>query len=438
MAEFELAKLLARLEESQRASPSAIAAHQINCLAELLKFAAQHSPYYQHRLGDPDTIAWKSLPEVLAHLPLLTRQELQKQQEEINCRAVPGEHGAWAEAKSSGSTGRMVTVRRTWACMQYWLALTMREHLWHRRDFSKTLAIIRPLIAENDPERRGVMMSDWGPPASLLYKTGLSCGLNIMTDVAQQAAWLERCNPHYLLTFPNNLEALLRIFESKAVRPHNLCQVRTIGETLPESVRQHCHAVLGVDIIDTYSSQELGVIAAQCPDSGLYHVMEENLVVEVLDDMGNRCGPGEIGRLVVTDLHNFATPLIRYDTGDYAEVGPVCSCGRGLATFARIVGRSRNMVMLPDGRRFWPLVGAYSFRDVAPVSQYQLLQHGLMDVEVRLVVEVALTSGQEQALADIIQRSLGYPFPLRFGYFEHELPRHSNGKFEEFICLIAS
>jgi len=61
---------------------------------------------------------------------------------------------------------------------------------------------------------------------------------------------------------------------------------------------------------------------------------------------------GQVGRVVVTDLHNFATPLIRYDLGDYAEMADTCPCGRGLPALKRIMGRRRNMVRLPDGRSF--------------------------------------------------------------------------------------
>ena len=57
--------------------------------------------------------------------------------------------------------------------------------------------------------------------------------------------------------------------------------------------------------------------------------MAENLIVEIVDDKGAPCASGEIGRVIVTDLHNFATPLMRYDIGDYAEVAAPCLCGGG-------------------------------------------------------------------------------------------------------------
>ena len=61
----------------------------------------------------------------------------------------------------------------------------------------------------------------------------------------------------------------------------------------------------------------------------------------MLDGQGKPCGVGEIGRVVVTPLSNFAMPLIRYDVGDTAEVGPPCACRRGLPVLTRIIGRDR-------------------------------------------------------------------------------------------------
>jgi phenylacetate-coenzyme A ligase PaaK-like adenylate-forming protein len=61
--------------------------------------------------------------------------------------------------------------------------------------------------------------------------------------------------------------------------------------------------------------------------------------VEVLDEEGRPCAPGETGRVVATSLNNFAMPLIRYETGDTAEVGAPCPCGRGLPVLTRIMGR---------------------------------------------------------------------------------------------------
>jgi phenylacetate-CoA ligase len=209
--------------------------------------------------------------------------------------------------------------------------------------------------------------------------------------------------------------------------------VRTLGETLSRETRARCRELWKAPVIDVYSAQEVGVIAIECPESGLYHVQSESLIVEVLDAEGHACEPGQVGRVVVTDLHNFAMPLLRYAIGDRAEVGPACPCGRGLPTLTRVLGRERNMVVLPDGSRHWPLVGLHEYRRIAPVVQYQLAQRSSQLVELRLVTETPLSPEQELELAAVVQRSLGHPFEVSFRYFEGALPPATGGKFEEFV-----
>lgn len=431
-----LQSLLAQLEQSQWQSTRSLQAMQFERFAQLASHAWRHSPFFRLRFekaGLVEKQAWTAGD--FSRIPLLTRSELMLQEEHIRCHALPPDHGRTYRMQTSGSTGQVVSLQRTDATQRYWLAMAMREHQWHQRDFSATMAVIKATTPTLDDPIQAAK-TGWGPPVSLLHKTGPSFAQPLSMPIAQQTEWLNRIGPKYLLTYPTNLSALLEAYErGEAEAPVLLQQVRTVGETLHEGLRARCRALGGIDIVDIYSSQELGLIALQCPQSGLYHTQDENLIVEVLDEAGRQCAPGEIGRIVVTDLHNYATPLIRYEIRDYAEVGPACSCGRGLGTLRRIMGRRRNMVTLPDGSKHWPLVGAHHYREVADIRQYQVIQHGLDDIEIRLVVS-PLTPEQEGAITDLAQQALGHPFKLRFSYFESELPGTGNGKFEEFISLL--
>ena len=112
-------------------------------------------------------------------------------------------------------------------------------------------------------------------------------------------------------------------------------------------------------------------------------------------------------------------------------------CGRGLPVLRRILGKQRNLMVLPDGTRRWPLTGFHGYRDVAPVLQYQFVQVDLATVEINLVVERPLNSGEETALREVILAALGHPFNVVFKYYASELPRSANGKFDEFVCRVA-
>jgi phenylacetate-CoA ligase len=128
--------------------------------------------------------------------------------------------------------------------------------------------------------------------------------------------------------------------------------------------------------------------------------------------------------------------MIRYANGDYAEPGPVCSCGRGLPTLRRIHGRERNLVRFPDGTRVWPTIGDENFSVVAPITQYQIVQESLESIEMRLVTERALSKAEEDLIREKLRSALRYPFAIRFSYFEGRLPLGPSGKFEEFMCKV--
>ena len=431
-----LLALLAQLEDSQWWQPEQLKQKQLEQFGLLAAHAYQQSPFFQgcfDQAGFNTDQAWTA--ETFSAIPLLSRAELMQQAGQINCRVLPREHGAAHKVQSSGSTGQMISVLRTEATQLFWLALAMREHLWHERDFSATLAVIKAMTPTLDDPVEAARIG-WGHPTTLLFDTGPSYSQPLSMDVAQQATWLARIDPRYLLTYPSNLSALLDRFENGDPLPSSLRQIRTVGETLHPGLRERCQRLGNIEIVDMYSSQEVGLIALQCPVSGLYHIQSESLIVEVLDDGGQPCKPGEIGRVVITDLHNLATPIIRYEIRDYAEVGPACPCGRGLHSLTRIMGRRRNMVVFPDGRKHWPLVGAYRFREVADIRQYQAIQHSLEEVEIRLVVERPLNAAQESQLTVLVHHALGHPFTLRFSYFDQELPKTQGGKFEEFISLV--
>jgi phenylacetate-CoA ligase len=434
----QLLAQLYQLGRTERWPEQKLRAHQLQQFALLAQHAAEQSPFYGARFADVGFSPrgpWSD--EDFRRLPLLTRGELLTRADSIHSSNVPKSHGNVGTAQTSGSTGQLVSVRRTGVNELTWLALVMRDHLWHRRDFTQTLAVIRARVPANDDDALA-RKSGWGPPATLLHRTGPCFSLPLTRDVDFQAAWLLRRSPGYLITYPTNLAALLSRFEQIGQTPGNLLEVRTVGETLPPDLRARCDSVLSAPLVDSYSSEEVGAIALMCPESGLYHVQAESVLVEVLDDAGEPCAPGQVGRVVVTDLHNFATPLIRYEIGDHAQVGPACSCGRGLPTLTRILGRTRNMVRLPTGERHWPLVGGNPYQEVGGILQYQLVQHSLTDIEMRLVtVGGRLGAAKEATLVRIVQRTLGHAFPIRFSYFEGELPQTRSGKFEEFVCVVA-
>lgn len=418
-----------QMEQSQWWPREKLDARQFGQLREILSHAAKTVPFYRARLTAAGIDPSREIdPAAFARLPQLTRRDIQRQGAALMSQASPPAHGQFVEHLTSGSVGEPLRVYGTQLDTMFWLAQTLRDHLWHQRDFGGKLCVIRSRV--NDGERSG-----WGPATDVLFDTGPGAMLNIRAEPAHQLEWLQRHDPTYLLSHPTNLRELARLSLRQGVKLPRLKEVRSFGETLPQDLRALCREAWNASLTDVYSAEEVGYIALQCPEHEHYHIQSEHLLVEVLDDQGRACGPGEIGRVVVTTLHNFAMPLIRYALSDYAEVGAPCDCGRGLPVLTRILGRSRNMLTLPDGRRFWPSFPVMRY-SAASIRQLQIIQHTRARVEARFVAERGLLPEEEQALVTAIHDAFGYPFAVTLTQVS-EIARSAGMKCEDMISLLA-
>jgi len=414
-----------QLEHAERLDARTLRAQQLRQLASLLAHARRYAPAYEMRLATLDS-AHDLDAAALASVPTLTRREVQDDPDGLRCRVVPPDHGSLTEYASSGSTGRPIRVLGTRLHDLWWRALLLRDHLWHERDFNAKLGVLKTRIS-------GGTEPNWGAATAGVIATGPCVSLNSGQGVAEQIRWLRTEKPVYLLSHASNLRALARHCIAHAVPLSGLREVRSYGEMLPPDLRELCDAAWGVPLTDSYSAAEIGIIALQCPQSTAYHVQSEHVMVEILDKADRPCGPGERGRVVVTPLHNFAMPLVRYELDDFAEVGESCPCGRGLPVLTRILGRRRNMLRVPDGTTHWPSLPAKLWDWASPIRQFQLVQSALAAITVRLVAERPLTVDEENALRGRLDQRLGWRFDYRFEYCS---AIDGGAGFEDFKCLL--
>ena len=424
-----------QLERSQWWTPEQLLAQQGGQLAQLLQHAWRTVPFYREQLAQVGYRGEADDPFAVLHaLPILSRSILQEDVARIRSTQIPESHGNTHPLETSGTTGRAVKLLGTQITNLFWRAFALREHIWHQRDLSAKLAAIRWASKDVAMPPDGVVTLSWGPPTDALFSTGPAALLNVAADTEAQLQWLQRTDPEYLLSYPSHLAALAEEFLKRDLRLPRLREVRTVGETVTEQQRALCHEAWGVSLIDVYTCEEASYLALQCPESGEYHVQNENIVLEIVDNQDRPCKQGEVGRVVITALHNFATPLLRYDLGDFAEFGGPCRCGRGLAVIRRILGRMRNRIRLPDGSSRFPYLGERKERErIAPsIRQFQYVQKSLEEIEYRIVTPEPLTSDQERLLRQFIIGNFGNSFRVTITYHQ-EIPRSSNGKYEEFV-----
>lgn len=433
-AEDVVQNIYRSLDKSQWWSAEEIQNYQMPRIAKLIKHSFEHVPFYRDSLSELTDIPASELSmDILKKMPILKRSDLQDSQSELIAKALPKTHMPTFRSTTSGSTGKPISFMTTMVYACYLQALGLRWHNWNQRIAGGKLARISRLYKEDAIEVKGL---SWG----LIPLAGPQVMLSAGQTIENQLAWLQRENPAYLATYPSNLEALLDYSAKADIQLPGLKGVTTLSEVLDERVRNKCHSLWGIELMDSYGAEECGYLAMQCPEHRHYHVQSENVLIEVLNEHDQACAPGEVGRVVITTLNNYAMPFFRYQIDDYAEVGDPCPCGRSSLVIKRILGRSRNMFVLPTGEKFYPVISAAlgaCGQAVSGLRQIQLIQQSLSLVVIRAVTkETKFSDREEDKIKNIIGAALGGNYNLELEYLE-VIPRSNSGKFEDAICAVA-
>jgi phenylacetate-CoA ligase len=424
-----LMSFVTSLDKSQWQSPDELLHLQMDAMAKLMQFAKTHTEEYAVRLDGIKKFSANDItPELIQSLPITNKADLQAHPERYRAKFDPPQLGNVFEFSTSGSVGLPVKVSWNGYANTLVLAKTFRYHQWHNSDPNKTRAALKVVPLEKNGECRGFESKDWYP----LLPGGRNVSQTATWTIARQLEWLVQQNPHYLQTYPSNAKELARYALENGICVDKLERIDCYGETLEEDCADLVEQAFGAKLVDKYSSREVGELATRCPVSDLYHIQSETVYLEVVNEKGEQVKPGEIGQVLVTNLHNVAMPLIRYAIDDYAELGPECSCGRGLPTLKRVMGRTRNMLTLANGDKLWPRFSSENLHDAAPIKQFRLTQKELNKVVANVVpLSAPLTEQEVESLKQEIWRYL--PKEVQISVEEvSEIPRSAGGKYEDF------
>jgi phenylacetate-CoA ligase len=118
------------------------------------------------------------------------------------------------------------------------------------------------------------------------------------------------------------------------------------GEMLTPSLRELFEQQYGLHTFQAYAVTEPGgCLAYECSEHSGMHFMDDYIIEIVDPQTGKQLGPGEIGEVVVTPIHNKTWGLIRFGTGDISSyTDEPCPCGRTAAKLTAILGRSDDAV----------------------------------------------------------------------------------------------
>jgi len=380
---------------------------QTRLLRRLVLFAQRASPLWRQWLAGVDAAALDAA--AMQTLPILERTKFREFTEAGGALPVPREHGSVSPHATSGSTGQPVEFHVS----QFALRLVRHHYMADARRHGRNQMLKRAALgSRTDPHPGREHVFAQGNP--WLADSHLYTRRNVDFSMEEHAVWLAKLAPAYLATNPTVLSGILEAYEAGTKPGTGLQQVMTFGATVEPALRERTRNVLGASIRDRYSCEEIGPIALQCPhdrsDDPGYHVCVTNAIAEVVDDAGQPCAPGQPGRVLVSGLHHWASPAIRYDIGDVAALLPQCRCGAQTPTLFNLLGRKRALLRTPSGQSRFVRLGASDWLDVAPVREFRLVQQTRDTILVELVVDDLLTEASRAGIEAMLRKRVSDEF----------------------------
>lgn len=368
-----------RLTWRPHTDPDALARWRDACVGRLVELAHARVPFVRGIL-DRAGLEPRDVRTVrdIGLLPVTSKRDVQEAGVAARvAREVASER--LLDRSTSGSTGERVIVKRTWLEERLLNAFRLRA----LRDYGYRLRDRRALVhfARDEDPRDDQSLQRFAQRLGLLRR-------RVFDAIGDHgfAAAVTAFDPDCVTGMAS---ALARLADevcagSPRLRPRF---VVSGGELLTEPLRARI-ARLGAPIHDVYGSNEVNLIAWQCPrGAGTYHLCDDALVVEVLGPDDRPVAVGAWGEVVVTSLHAHAMPVIRYRLGDVAVRGPDrCPCGAAFSTLLAIRGRTFDTFAISDGRSLhpWDVLAAIDAQ-LGWVRHCQLVQVARDAVELRVV-----------------------------------------------------
>lgn len=396
--------------------------YQLKKLKSLVKHAGEHVPFYHDWFGrngfHPDEIRH---PDDLRKLPVMGKQQLRELFRSLSREQI--DHKRLIEHKTSGSTGMPVHILRTpgeerrlnilrWR-MQWMLGLRPGDRM------AKVKTTWEPLTRQYDRVQSLARFT------RLIDRSVFDC----FQDPAENYRKIVAFQPQILTGYPG---ALVRIALQHSQQKGDLDCVRRVssgGESLAPHQRRILEESFGVPVHDTYGTSECNLAAWSCPETGLYHVNDDGILLEICRD-GVPVAEGETGEVVITSLHSRAMPIIRYAMGDLAVAGPTpCPCGSPFSTIRKLQGRTIDFLQLSNGRELHPFE---VLNEIVTGSddwlvEYQFIQEELDSFRLLIVPRRPVSADEEDRFRAALLEKLGSEARLHIEWTEN-IERNAGGK----------
>ena len=393
---------LAHLDVAQWLPQAALEKAQLEALRALLAHAQTEIPYYRElfaKLGfDAKDVRRR---EDLDALPLLTKDIIRERYDDL---IDPAARGTLLRKGTSGSTGTPLKFEYSRES-EYWRQATrIRGYAWsgYRVGMPAFYYWAGPQPAPSGAKKMKIAVD------RALRREVYVDPLHQDEGARERAVEaIVRARPHVIVCYAQACAQLARWIVDNGRRDWDDIPVVCGAEPVLAADRAVLERAFG-PVFETYGTRETMLIAAECEAHQGMHLSEENLFVEIVKD-GAALGPGVSGDVVVTDLHNFGMPLIRYANGDVAVMSArSCTCGRGLRMIERVEGRRADTLRDADGNAVPGILLHVLFSDARTdmLKQFQAVQRSSGEVVLRIVRGSGFTQGAFDASVSRLREHL--------------------------------
>lgn len=340
------------LAASETASPAALQQMNWDRRREFVRHCALNVPFYRERfrkLGfHPDDLTSEV---VFADLPVLEKEEIREHKEQLVADGV--NRRLLRASATGGTTGRPLEIYHD--ARVPLSVLTWRMLNWWGVDVSDNSGYLYRAVPTG--------LRRWVADLVLLPTRRAYIQAADMDQRRMQVfhAKLIRIRARYLVGYVGAIEAFADYLGSAGLQLPSLQAVWTTASPLPQSKRLYLQKTFACPVYTQYGSVEVFILSAECQHQTGLHVFTDIRHVEAIGDDGLPSRNGQHGDIVVTDLTNYAFPLLRYRIGDRGRMlGAACRCGRPFPLMDYVTGRVSDQILLPDGTsipgEFWTTI----------------------------------------------------------------------------------
>jgi phenylacetate-CoA ligase len=412
---FEILRLL---NNSQWWSLSELKHFQYKRLQALLKHAYQNTPYY-HRLFNQLGLKPEDIRNVedLQQLPILTKEIIRNNLDDLVVKDPKLKISPDATSGSTGEPMRFFADKRRDA----WnMAAAYREWLWAGYEVGDKIACFW-----RAPEHMTFQKRIY----NLTHRRIVLDTFNMTErDLDEYFQTLRKFRPKVIQGYTSALYLIARYLEHRGVDDIKPKVVLTSSEMLFDYQRETIERVFGCEVFDYYGGRDTTLQAGECPEHCGYHLAIETSIVEFIKE-GQQVSSGELGKIVITDLFNYAMPFIRYEIGDLGVPSDeMCSCGRGLPLMKAIEGRTTDLLRRSDGGYISSPGFTVALGKLKKIKQFQIIQKKIGSVTVKVVKGTHYTDEDSELLEQVVKRYLGEDTKIDIQFVD-SIPTAPSGKY---------